>query len=72
MGAALAVGDLSRKFNTDDLLCFVLCILIPCLGVYFDRKKIDKYFFASLVGMFLGYVPGVLLALMFVFGDVRF
>ena len=74
LGSAVVLPgkDLWDFLRSRDLFLFLACLLVPCLGVYAKFRRVDKYFAAAFVGMCLGYAPGVVLALLFVFGGVRF
>ena len=72
LGGSLCLTDFWNFLRSNDLLLFLLCVAVPCLGVYAKYRRVDKYFVTAFVGMCLGWAPGVVLALLFVFGGVRF
>jgi uncharacterized membrane protein YqaE (UPF0057 family) len=58
-----------KEADTDTLLLVILAILLPPLAVYLYEGEINNRFWISLILTLLGYLPGIIYALVLILGE---
>ena len=58
-----------KEADTDTLLLVILAILLPPLAVYLYEGEINNRFWISLILTLLGWLPGIIYALVLILGQ---
>jgi uncharacterized membrane protein YqaE (UPF0057 family) len=58
-----------KETDTDTLLLVILAILLPPLAVYLYEGEINNRFWISLILTLLGWLPGIIYALVLILGE---
>jgi uncharacterized membrane protein YqaE (UPF0057 family) len=58
-----------KEADTDTLLLVILAILLPPLAVYLYEGEINNRFWISLILTLLGWLPGIIYALVLILGE---
>ena len=64
-----AAQKAGKETDTDTLLLVILAILLPPLAVYLYEGEINNRFWISLILTLLGWLPGVIYALVVILGQ---
>jgi uncharacterized membrane protein YqaE (UPF0057 family) len=64
-----AAKKAGKEADTDTLLLVILAILLPPLAVYLYEGEINNRFWISLILTLLGWLPGVIYALVVILGE---
>jgi uncharacterized membrane protein YqaE (UPF0057 family) len=64
-----AAKKAGKEADTDTLLLVILAILLPPLAVYLYEGEINNRFWISLILTLLGWLPGVIYALVVILGQ---
>lgn len=64
-----AAQKAGKEADTDTLLLVVLAILLPPLAVYLYEGEINNRFWISLILTLLGWLPGIIYALVVILGQ---
>ncbi len=63
-----AAKKAGKEADTDTLLLVILAILLPPLAVYLYEGEINNRFWISLILTLLGWLPGIIYALVLILG----
>ena len=69
MKAFKAAKKAGKEADTDTLLLVILAILLPPLAVYLYEGEINNRFWISLILTLLGWLPGIIYALVLILGE---
>lgn len=69
MKAYKAAKKAGKEADTDTLLLVILAILLPPLAVYLYEGEINNRFWISLILTLLGWLPGIIYALVLILGE---
>ena len=64
-----AAKKAGKEADTDTLLLVILAILLPPLAVYLYEGEINNRFWISLILTLLGWLPGIIYALVLILGE---
>ncbi len=64
-----AAKKAGKEADTDTLLLVILAILLPPLAVYLYEGEINNRFWISLILTLLGWLPGIIYALVVILGQ---
>lgn len=64
-----AAKKAGKTEDTQTLLLVILAILLPPLAVYFYEGEINNRFWISLILTLLGWLPGIIYALILILGE---
>ena len=64
-----AAKKAGKEADTDTLLRVILAILLPPLAVYLYEGEINNRFWISLILTLLGWLPGIIYALVLILGE---
>ena len=64
-----AAKKAGKEADTDTLLLVILAILLPPLAVYLYEGEINNRFWISLILTLLGWLPGIIYALVLILGQ---
>ena len=64
-----AAKKAGKEADTDTLLLVILAILLPPLAIYLYEGEINNRFWISLILTLLGWLPGIIYALVLILGE---